>query len=133
MNAEDNNDSTDVEKLLQRQRAPATSEPLPAMPDDLRQQWSAHFGPQRRVIQPGRRVWAAGLAAAAAAIVVIGFVCFEGSPSKPGSESPHEAVDTTPGLRAISADGDPTPPLSPIAQALLHYHDSSTAGFYVRE
>ncbi len=131
MNTEDHNDRMDVEKLLQRQRPPAASESLPAIPDDLRQQWSAHFKPQRQVIRRPIWAWAAGLAAAAA--VVIGFVCFNGSPSKPEPKSQGTTADVTAGLRAISSDADPAQSLSPLALALLNYHDPATAGLYVRE
>ena len=133
MNTEDNNESTDVEKLLHRQRPPAAREPLPAMPDDLRQQWSAHFKPQRPVILRPIWTWVTGFAAAAAALAVIGFVWFGRGSSKTGPESQSDTAVATADLRAISADGDPALSLSQLALALLHYHDPATAGFYVRE
>lgn len=133
MNTEDRHENANVEKLLRRQRPPASNEPVPALPDALRQQWSAHFKPQGTGIRRPFRVWATGLAAAAATIAAIEFLWFDGGPPKRDSAAQHPTADIAAGLRAIAADDDWAATLSPIGQALLHYHDPATAGLYVRE
>lgn len=130
MNTEDETDRTPVQRLLENQRPPAASEPLPAMPDDLRRQWSAHFGVPRRAAKSHLWAWVSGLAAAAA--IVVGAVWFTHVPPEP---SPSSDDGTTEELLTLSSDlweADEMQPMSAESLALLRYEVPSTAGLYVR-
>ena len=131
MNTEDESHLTPVQRMLESQRPPPANEPLPALPDDLRRRWSAHFGAPVRATRTNRWAWVAGLAAAAA--IVVAFVIFtEISPDS----HPSSASQTTAALLVLPTGPlatDEARPLSPVTLALLHYQDPSTTGLYVRQ
>lgn len=131
MNTEDESHLTPVQRLLESQRPPPANEPLPALPDDLRRQWSAHFGAPVRATRTHRWAWVTGVAAAAA--IVVGYVCFtQVSPDSP----PSSASEANAGLLALPPgplETEEARPMSAVTLALLQYQDPSTAGLYVRQ
>ena len=129
MNPEDETDLTPTKRLLENQRPPSSGAALPALPDDLRRHWSAHFGTPRRLVNSHRRAWMAGLAAAAAIVAV--FVGLHHVSPKSSPSSPSGATDELLSLPTSLPETDDTPPMSAITLALLRYEDPATAGLYV--
>ena len=131
MNTEDESHLIPVRRLLESQRPPSANEPLPALPDDLRRQWSAHFGAPVRATRTHRWAWVTGVAAAAAIVVAFVNSTLVSPNTPPASDS-----EPTAALFALPPgplETDETRPMSAVTLALLHYQDPSTAGLYVRQ
>ena len=119
-------DSTEVERLLRRQRPPAAGEPLPAMPDDLRHQWQTHFTPQSHTTSRQAWVWVCGLAAAA--VIVVSLACLDFLSPPQVSPSQQSVANALLSLQPFPPGSDPRDNMSPTTLALLHYQDPAYAG-----
>ena len=132
MNPPDESHRAQVQRLLESQRPPAASEPLPPLPDDLHRQWSAHFGAQSQAVNSRRWAWVSGLAAAAA--IVAGLVWFHRGQSEPSPAVPAGlSAESFPASPAASWETGETQPLSAVSLALLRYQDPATVGLYVHQ